>query len=235
MSGSLPLVTANSVVATQRSGPYIWVTWLSKLLVGDAYCEWAAWFKTHYTEYARVPSSFNLAAWQVDHTAALKDVCAGLEAEGATVSLESQNHFRLRGSSGAILAGRPDIVASPEVVGSPQGRRTVYEVKTGAPTPADRVQVMIYIYALPNLPAYSGDEFDGKVVYQDHEVDIPGSAVDEAFKASLFSLIRRVANADPARRVPSRLECALCDLTAEDCPERVESDAPNDTATVKDF
>ena len=216
-------------MATQRSGPYIWVSWLSRLLVGDAYCEWAAWFKAHYTEYARVPSSFNLAAWQVDHTAALKEVCAGLEVEGATVSLESQNHFRLRGSSGAILAGRPDIVTSGE------GRRTVYEVKTGQPTPADRVQVMIYIYALPNLSAYSGADFDGKVVYRDHQVDIPGSAVDETFKTSLFSLIRRVATADPARRVPSQLECALCDLTAEDCPERVESDASDDAATVKDF
>ena len=75
-------------MATPRSGPYIWVTWLSKLLVGDAYCEWAAWFKAHYTEYARVPSSFNLAAWQVDHTAMLTTVREGLEASGADVSLE---------------------------------------------------------------------------------------------------------------------------------------------------
>ncbi len=216
-------------MATPRSGPYIWVTWLSRLLVGDAYCEWAAWFKAHYTEYARAPSSFNLAAWQVDHTAALKEVCADLEAEGATVSLESQNHFRLRGSSGAVLAGRPDIVALVE------GRGTIYEVKTGQPTPANQVQVMIYLYALSNLAAYSGVEFDGKVVYRDHQVDIPGSAVDEAFKTSLFSMIRRVASDDPARRVPSRLECALCDLTTEDCPERVESDASDDAATVEDF
>ena len=220
---------AGNVMATQRSGPYIWVTWLSRLLVGDAYCEWAAWFKAHYTEYARVPSSFNLTAWQVNHTAVLKEVCSGFEAEGATVSLESQNHFRLRGSSGAILAGRPDIVTLAE------GRGTVYEVKTGQPTPADQVQMMIYIYALPHLSAYSGAEFDGKVVYRDHQVDVPGSTVDEAFKTSLFSMIHRVASPDPARRVPSRLECALCDLTAEDCPERVESDAPDDTATVEDF
>jgi hypothetical protein len=197
--------------------------------VGDAYCEWAAWFKTHYTEYARVPSSFNLTAWQVEHTAALKEVCAGLETEGAAVSLESQNHFRLRGSSGAVLAGRPDIVTLAE------GRGVVYEVKTGQPTPADQVQVMIYIYALPNLPAYSGAEFDGKVVYRDHQVDIPGSAVDEPFKASLFSLIRRVASADSARRVPSRLECALCDLTKEDCSERVEPDEPDASTAVRDF
>ena len=216
-------------MATPRSGPYIWVTWLSRLLVGDAYCEWAAWFKSHYTEYARVPSSFNLAAWQVDHTAALKEVCAGLETEGATVSLESQNHFRLRGSSGAILAGRPDIVALQG------GRATVYEVKTGQPTPADQVQVMIYIYALPHLSAFSGAEFDGRVVYRDHQVDIPGSAVDETFKTGLFSLIRRVTSDDPARKVPSQLECALCDLTIEDCPERVESVASDDVATVSDF
>ena len=216
-------------MATPRSGPYIWVTWLSRLLVGDAYCEWAAWFKAHYTEYARVPSSFNLAAWQVDHTAMLTTVREGLEASGADVSLESQNYFRLRGSSGAVLAGRPDVVAIED------GRGTVYEVKTGQPTPADQVQVMIYLYALPNMSGYSGVEFDGKVVYRDHQVDVPSSAVDEAFKTSLFSLIRRVASPNQSRRVPSQLECALCDLTADDCPERVEPDQSNEPPTVSDF
>ena len=108
-------------------------------------------------------------------------------------------------------------------------------MKTGPPTPADQVQLMIYIYALHHLSACSGIDFDGGAVYRDHQVDIPGSAVDEAFRTSVFSLIRRVASSDPARRVPGQLECALCDLTAEDCPARVESDASDYSATVEDF
>ena len=28
-----------------RESVYIWVTWLSRLLVGDASCEWATWYR----------------------------------------------------------------------------------------------------------------------------------------------------------------------------------------------
>ena len=31
----------------QRQTPYIWVTWLTKLLAGEAQCDWASWFKAH--------------------------------------------------------------------------------------------------------------------------------------------------------------------------------------------
>ena len=41
---------------------------------------------------------------------------------------------------------------------------------------------------------------------------------------TLGALIRRLSADDPARRVPTRQECRFCDITAEDCAERVESD-----------
>ena len=28
----------------RRDEPYIWVTWLTRLLVGENSCEWAVWF-----------------------------------------------------------------------------------------------------------------------------------------------------------------------------------------------
>jgi len=31
-----------------RRSPYIWVTWLTKLMAGEAQCEWASWFKAHH-------------------------------------------------------------------------------------------------------------------------------------------------------------------------------------------
>ena len=43
----------------RRSGPYIWVTWLSRLLVGDRSCEWSSWFKAHHRYYDRMPSDFD--------------------------------------------------------------------------------------------------------------------------------------------------------------------------------
>ena len=121
----------------QRSGPYIWVTWLSKLLAGENSCEWAAWFKAHYTEYVKTHSTFDAAAWQLDHTALLAKVRDQLEIEGKTVFIESQNHFRMKGSSGTVLGGRPDLVAVSS------GSGTIYDVKTGQPRESDRVQVAL--------------------------------------------------------------------------------------------
>ena len=43
---------------TPREFPYIWATWLPRLLVGDRSCEWAVWFKAHYQDFERQPSDF---------------------------------------------------------------------------------------------------------------------------------------------------------------------------------
>ena len=32
----------------RKDGPYIWVTWLNKLITGDQSCEWAYWFRTQF-------------------------------------------------------------------------------------------------------------------------------------------------------------------------------------------
>ena len=161
----------------QRSGPYIWVTWLSKLLVGDNSCEWASWFKAHYKDYAKFPSTFDSATWQMNHTALLNKVRARLEQEEKAVYIEGQNHFTLRGSSGTVLAGKPDLISI-----SAQKERTIHDIKTGQPRTSDQIQVMIYMYALPRaLKQYKGMAFDGMVGYKDHEVPIPSSAINETF------------------------------------------------------
>ena len=136
----------------ERSGPYLWVTWLSKLLVGDFSCEWAAWFKAHYKNYERMPSDFDVTVWQMNHTALLNDVRDMLEAEGRRVFMESQNYFNLRGSSGTVLGGKPDLVAVDD-----DGRAEIIDIKTGQPRASDNVQVMIYMYALPHIPQFRGN------------------------------------------------------------------------------
>ena len=114
-------------------------------------------------------------------------------------------------------------------------RGTVIDIKTGQPSPAHSAQVMIYMYAMPRaLRQYRGITLDGKVVYADHEVEIPASAVDDNFVGNLSQLIRRLASASPARRVPSRLECGFCNITSADCPERAAEDTLEEGAT-EDF
>jgi hypothetical protein len=206
-------------MAERRDKPYIWVTWLTKLLVGENSCEWASWFRANHESrsYDKVPSNFDATEWQLHHTELLSKVRAGIEAEGRTAFTEGQNSFTLRGRT-AVLGGKPDLIAVSE------GAGTILDVKTGQPSPSHHVQVMLYMYAVPKaLHQYNGISFDGRLVYPDHEDYIPNTAVDDTFINNLSSLIQRLASPNPARRVPSGMECGFCNITSADCPERVES------------
>ena len=200
----------------RANGPYIWVTWLPKLLSGESSCEWASWFKAQHEgwSWSRMPSDFDRAGWLMNHTALLNEQRQRRENQGHSVFTEAQNSINLRGSS-AVLAGKPDLVArrGDEV--------TVIDVKTGRPSPAHATQVMLYMYALPRaLGRYKGLTIAGQVVYPDHAVDIPSDAVDRRFIENLGGLIRRLVSEMPARRIPSPSECRFCEITPVDCPER---------------
>ena len=156
--------------------------------------------------------------WQLNHTALLNRIHSELELEGKTVFTENQNSFSLGGHS-ATLGGKPDLISSSGKAG------IIYDAKTGRPSPSHHIQVMVYMYAVPrSLGQYKGVIFDGKVVYQDHEVNIPSTAVDEPFVENLTQLIRRVSAQAPARKVASAMECAFCNITKADCPERAAGD-----------
>ena len=100
---------------------------------------------------------------------------------------------------------------------------TIYDIKTGQPRASDNAQVMIYMYALPYVNQFKGIEFEGRLVYKEgSEVEIPFDAVDDSFRSHLFGLIRRISDSEPARKIPSALECGMCDLTLADCPEKIE-------------
>ena len=214
----------------RANGPYIWVTWLPKLLSGLNSCEWASWFKAqHYSDsWARMPSDFDLSKWLTAHTALLNESRVTWERKGYSALTEGQNHFNLRGNS-AVLAGKPDLVARKG-----DGVKII-DAKTGRPSPADALQVMIYMYALPRaLERYRGLKLTGQVVYSDHVVNIPAEAVDEAFVRNMGQLITRLASEMPARRVPSPGECRFCEITPADCPERAE-ESPPEEGTTDDF
>ena len=55
------------------------------------------------------------------------------------------------------------------------------------------------------------------------------------FNMDLGALIRRIAADKPAARVPSEHECRFCDITAEDCPERLDADTQTDEGTTTNF
>ncbi|MSQ15184.1 MAG: hypothetical protein EXR50_04905 [Dehalococcoidia bacterium] len=202
---------------TERERPYVYVTWLTKLLVGENSCEWAAWFKAHYKDYDQFPTGFDRAGWRLAHTTLSSRLQDELEKRGQTVFTEDQNKFTLRGKV-AVFAGKPDLIALYGTGGA------IFDAKTGKPQPSHIIQVITYMYAVPRaLPQYKDCAFDGKVVYADHVVDIPSSAVDNVFIDNLGRLIRRVGASSPARRVPSHLECGFCPITNADCTARAQA------------
>ena len=188
-------------MAVPRGHPYIWATWLPRLLTGENLCKWAVWFKAHHQNWTKVPSDFNQAQWMLNHTALLNERRANWEVGGYNVEVEGQNSFQLRGRS-ATLAGRPDLITQRE----DGSEAVIIDAKTGHESPSHIVQVMIYLYAIPRaLEQYRNLKIRGQVTYQDHTVRMPAEAVDDQFIRNLSALIRRLAAEKPATRVPSEI------------------------------
>ena len=214
---------------TRREHPYIWATWLPPLLTGERSCEWAVWFKAHHQGWARQPSDFNQAEWLANHTTLLNEQRDRWLQRGYEVRVEYQNAFRLRGHT-ATLAGKPDLLVL-------SGNHVlITDVKTGQERPWHRYQLMIYMYALPQVdPEFKDARLTGEIVYPDHAQRVPQGSIDQGFVHDLTTLIRRIAEPEPPHRVPSAAECRFCDITADDCPERVEAVPEPEHATTDDF
>jgi len=162
-----------------RNEIYVWVKWLSQLMSGDINCQWAPWFKSHYTGYKKMPSDFQLAVWTVEHTQLLDDLVKQRVAMNEATYLEDQNSFKVNRPSGLIIAGKPDLVTVDI-----NGHCKVFDAKTGSPKQSDIIQVMLYMMCLPFAsPLYKGKRLNGCVVYKGGTIsEIPEKAVDDAFK-----------------------------------------------------
>jgi len=204
-------------MATPRDAPYIWATWITRLMAGEVHCEWAAWFKAHHM-YDKLPSAFDVTKWTAEHTALVRERAAALRADGYSVFVEGQNAFKLRGQHGITLAGKPDILALRHHAVH------VIECKTGLPRQSDQIQVLIYLLVLPHVrPTWKQRTWHGSVQYRDNVVEIPGSAVDPQFRAFFRRLITQVGGTDPLPWVPSYAECRFCDISQRDCSRRIDA------------
>ena len=124
-----------------RPNPYMYATWIARYLVGEKSCQWAAWFKTNNQGFDRVPSTFDSARWNMEHTDLLNELADRLDARGCRLYIERQNEFKTESpNSGLVIHGRPDIIAV-----DPEGRATIYDVKTGQESDSHVAQVQIYI------------------------------------------------------------------------------------------
>ncbi len=205
---------------SNRNQPYIWVTWLTKLLTGADSCEWATWFKSHFT-FEQESTGFDIEGWERLHTEYMQitqEEIYNTYGPEPVVTVEGENSFKVEGKSGIIIAGKPDIILRH------QSENSVYDVKTGNPQPFHKTQLLIYMWALPQLPEFKGVTFDGVLAYKDHMVHIPASDLTGQFIGQLIGLIKRVGSAQEALKVSSSFECGNCKITINDCPEKKTSE-----------
>ena len=212
-----------------RTSPYMYVTWIPRYLTGEKSCLYAAWFKANHQGYAKMPSDFDSAKWNMEHTDLMNELIAELEERGCEIFIERQNSFRVESArSGVVVGGTPDIIAV-----HPDRTVAIYDAKTGRESASHIVQVQLYMYLLPKaqIERWRGVKFEGVVVYADgSERRISAESVDDAFVSRLAKFMRKMTSDMPPRRVPSLAECGWCELTSADCPDRMEPDADSDAA-----
>ncbi|MDO8615289.1 MAG: PD-(D/E)XK nuclease family protein [Dehalococcoidia bacterium] len=204
-------------MAEKRNSPFVWVTWLSKLMSGEISCEWAPWFRSHYQAYDKAPSDFDLATWNIRHTRLLREIRLQRQQAGDEVLVEGQAQFYYeRPNSGLVLSGKPDLVSFSG------NTLTVHDAKTGQPRASDQIQVMIYMYCLPIArPEFASRTLAGQVVYESRSVGIPPSAVGSDFEKDFNYFLDVLESDTHPHKAPSENECRFCDIGPLSCPERV--------------
>jgi hypothetical protein len=109
-------------------------------------------------ETAKALSDFDLGTRRLHQAYLLRRIADNYKKEGHKVFTEWQNLFALKGNAGT-LSGKPDVVAMKGNLG------WVMDTKTGLPKASDRIQVLIYMWALPKTNSvFKGVTFDRKVV-----------------------------------------------------------------------
>ena len=203
----------------KRDKSYIWVTWLTKLIAGESQCEYASWYKAHFKSVKFSKTQFNLVKWTINHNNLLHKRRDELEGLGYKVLIEDQNSFKVDVPNLDItVSGKADIVGLLE-----NGGCLVDDCKTGRAKNSDLVQVMLYLMFLPLAhEKYKDIIFNGQVIYKDSIVPIDWSDVDDDLKEVVWDLVRRIGGDEPCRKVPSYGECKWCDISKDDCPQKME-------------
>lgn len=210
--------------------PWIYATWLAKLLGGDS-CVWSAWFKARY-RYAKCESPDDLKKlqeWNQNHSRLMRGVHDELVENGWSCAVESQNEFVLVGQA-ATVKGKPDLIATMP------GHALIVDGKTGQPRESDWWQVAIYLFACRHTrPDLLGGDLAGEVRYaQQRPRHIRLRDVTDARADDIVQMVKRIAGQEPPR-APSRGECARCNIGPQDCPQRFQSAPARATTTGARF
>ena len=213
----LRVVGSGQAIATPRERPYLAVTWVSKIMGGEARCLWSAWFRGHNTDYQGDDEGKDWSEWVADHNEMVHREAEFLRRQGYAVSVESLNNLKLEGQTGIVVSGTPDLIAVKD------GFVRVEDCKTGQARVSHRYQLMIYMAMLPLVrPDLADHVLEGHLVYGDglHK-EIPVEDLDDIFKRDLWAVVRTVGGDETPPRAPSANECAYCPIAPNLCSDRV--------------
>ena len=101
-------------MAKPRDAPYIWVTWLAKVMAGNVTCHWQSWFQTQNKLTEEQPSDFNLAGWTINHTKMLTELKENLIKKGYKPFIEHPIKYKIPNSN-AVIAGKSDCITGKKV------------------------------------------------------------------------------------------------------------------------
>jgi hypothetical protein len=199
-------------MAQLRKQPFIYLTWLKNYLIGDDLCRWSIWHRIYY-QYEQAKSDFDNVKYNIEHAAWVDELRKRYINEGYEVIPEVPVYIRGRI---AQLKGRVDLVALRE------DGNLIIEAKTGTPRQSDKVQIMLYIWALPKTQTrFQGGTFDGVLAYKSHEIEVSALEIDERFLMHFTQFTKDILSAEPDRKYPSPRECKWCRIA--DCDERDNS------------
>ena len=205
----------------RRDEPFVRVTWLPPLLVGDTACD----FMLHQLANFYAPKSDDTIpeTWIEDHNRLVNRIADQYQQLGRTVRIEYENRIEIVSKTGVKVVGKPDLLVEEVSSGPEQSRGLVIDAKTGAQRLKDRAQVKLYMMMAKAAQSISGISQmpDGQLVYKDGTIiDIPHSDITLEFKESVTRLLRIVNYTDPPDPRPGPF-CRICKFK-EICPSASE-------------
>ncbi len=196
--------------AEARDEPFIWVTWLTKLISGDAQCEWSLWFRARHS-FDKLEAGSTLDGWTKDHNLLVDWRVRKLREMGLRPRVEQG--FTVNGKT-ATVKGKADIVYEQD------GSLWIEECKTGIRRESDHVQALIYIW----LAEMNGNRTaQARLVYKDQVVDVDRSGLTKVRSAGI-RLVALTVNPVPPARQPSASECRSCNIGPTYCDDRMASE-----------
>jgi CRISPR/Cas system-associated exonuclease Cas4 (RecB family) len=211
-------------MANLRKQPFIYVTWLKDFLIGDYLCKWSIWHRIFY-DYEKAPSDFDSVRYNMEHTAMRSEVMQRYSSAGYEVIPELS--VKVSGEI-ATLKGKIDLIALRE------DHPLIIEIKTGTPRPADKIQLLLYLWAIKRAYSRFRDiPFDGLLIYKSHEIEISALEIDESFIKNFQKFMKEILHGEPDRKYPNKNECRFCKIG--DCDERLEKEELEESDYISNY